>query len=100
MYVYLCVCVCVLSHVQLLMTLWTVAHQTLLSMRHSRQDYWSGLKFPTPGDLPDSGIEPVSLASLASAGGFFTTNTIWEAIYVCVYVCAYTHTLKLTWLNF
>ena len=46
-----------------------------------RQDYWSGgLPLPTPGDLPDPGIEPASLASLALAGTFFTTSTTWEAL--------------------
>ena len=45
----------------------------------SRQEYWSGLPCPPPGDLPDPGIEPVSLVSLALAGGFFTTGTTWEA---------------------
>jgi len=45
----------------------------------SRQEYWSELPCPPPGDLPDSGIKPESLASLALAGGFFTTNTSWEA---------------------
>ena len=44
----------------------------------SRQEYWSGLPFPSPEDLPDSGTEPVSLASLALAGGFFTHWTTWE----------------------
>ena len=39
-----------------------------------KQGYWSGLPFPTPGDLPDSGIEPVSFVSPASAGGFFATE--------------------------
>ena len=43
-------------------------------MRLSRQEYWSGLLFPTPGDLPDPGMEPVSLASPALAGRFFTTE--------------------------
>ena len=42
------------------MTLWTVAHQAPLSMGVSRQEYWSGLPFPPPGDLPDPGIEPAS----------------------------------------
>jgi len=42
-------------------------------MEFSRQECWSGLPFPLPGDLPDPGIELTSLASLASAGGFFTT---------------------------
>ena len=41
----------------------------------SRQDYWSGLSFPPPGDLPDLGIEPESLVSPARAGGFFTTES-------------------------
>ena len=50
----------------------TIAPQASLSMGFSRQEYWSGLPFPSPEDLPDSGTEPVSLASLALAGGFFT----------------------------
>ena len=45
------------SHVRLFETLWTVAHQASLSMRFSRQEYWSGLSFPSPGDLPDPGIK-------------------------------------------
>ncbi|CAI9164456.1 unnamed protein product [Rangifer tarandus platyrhynchus] len=48
-------------------------------MGFSRQEYWSGLPFPPPGDLPDPGIKPGSLTSPALAGGFFTTNTTWEA---------------------
>ena len=60
------------------MTLRTVAHQAPLSMGFSRQEYWSGLPCPSPGDLPDPGIEPVSLTSPALAGGFFTTSTTWE----------------------
>ena len=54
------------------MTPKTVACQTPLSMGFSRQEYWSGLPFPPPGALPDSGIEPTSPASFALAGGFFT----------------------------
>ena len=61
------------SRVQLFATPWTVAHQAPLSMEFSRQEYWSGLPFPSPEDLPDPGIEQVSLASPALAGGFFTT---------------------------
>ena len=45
----------------------------------SRQEYWSGLPFPSPGDLPNSGIKPVSLVSSALAGRFFATNATWEA---------------------
>ena len=66
------------SHVQLFATLWTVAHQPPLSMRFSRQEYWSGLPCPNPGDLPDPGIEPASPVSPALAGGFFTTRATWE----------------------
>ena len=50
-------CVCVLSRVQLFVTPWTVAHQAPLSMGFSRQEYWSGLPFPSPDDLPDPGTE-------------------------------------------
>ena len=53
------------------MTPWTVAHQAPLSMGFSRQEYWSGLPFPSPGDLPDPGIEP-RCPELAS--GFSTTE--------------------------
>ena len=62
---------CMFSHVRLFATPWTVSHRLLLEL--SRQEYWSGLPFPTPGKLPDSEIEPTSLASPASAGKFFTT---------------------------
>ena len=54
-----------------LMTPWTVACQALLSMEFSRQEYWSGLLFPSPGDLPDPGTEPTSPAL---ADRFFTTE--------------------------
>ena len=52
---------------------WTVAHQAPLSVGFSRQEYWNGLSFPPPVDLPDPEIELVSLASPALAGGFFTS---------------------------
>ena len=55
-----------------IVTPWTVAHQAPLSMGFPRQEYWSGLPFPTLGDLPNPGIKLTSLASLALAGGFFT----------------------------
>ena len=51
-----------LSRVRVFETQWTVAHQAPLSMGFSRQEYWSGLPFPSPGDLPDPGIEPGSPA--------------------------------------
>ena len=56
-------CMCVLSCVQLFVTPWTVAHQAPLSMEFSRQEYWSGLPLPSPGELPEPGIEPSSLVS-------------------------------------
>ena len=67
------------SHVQLFATLWTVAHQALLSMGFSKQEYWSGFPFPTPGDLLYPAIELTSLVSAALAGRFFTPSTTWEA---------------------
>ena len=54
------------------------SHQAPLSVGFSRQEYWSGLPFPPPGDLPDPGFKPASLASPALAGRFFTTSTTWE----------------------
>ena len=82
--------------VWLFATLWAIAHQAPLSMRFSRQEYWSGLLFPSLGDLPDSGIEPESPMSPALAGWSFTTSTyIWQKylyICLCVYICVHTHT--------
>ena len=67
---------CVLSpfsRVRLLVTPWTAAHQATLSIGCSRQEYWSALPCPLPGDLP------TSLTSRPLAGGFFTTSTTWKA---------------------
>ena len=68
--------------------------QVSLSMVFSSQEYWSGLPFPPPGDLPDPRIKPSPLRSPVSAGRFFKACTTWEArvyiyIYVCIYVCMY-----------
>ena len=65
---------------QLFVTLWTTARQAPLPTGFSRQEYWSGLQCPPPGDLPQSSIKPTSLISPALAGGFFTTSTTWEAL--------------------
>ena len=70
-----------LSHVQLFATPWTVACQASLSMGFFRQEYWSGLPFPPPGDLPDQKIEPVS-PSLA--GRFFTTEPPGKPTTECI----------------
>ena len=67
---YLC-CAQSLSRVRLFMTTWTVAREAPPSMGFPRQEYWSGLPFLSPGDLPDPGIESVSPAL---AGIFFTTE--------------------------
>ena len=90
-----------LSHVRLFGTPWTVAHQAPLSMGFSRQEYWSGLPFPSPGELPDPGTEPVSPALQANA---LTSEPpgkptsvgiyIYIYIYVCVCVCV------CMWVNF
>ena len=71
--------ICALSHARFFVTPWTVTRQAPLSMVFSRQDYWSGWPFPTPGDLPHPGIEPKSLAPLALAGRFFTNSATREA---------------------
>ena len=66
--------VCVLSCVQLLETPLTVARQAPLSMGFLRQEYWSGLPFPPPEDLPNPGIEPTSPVSPALTGRLFTAG--------------------------
>ena len=71
---HMCVLSC-FSRVWLFATPWTVVHQIPLSMEFSRQEYWSGLPFPTPEYIPDSGIQPASLAPPALAGRFFTNST-------------------------
>jgi len=62
------------SRVWLFMAPWTVARQTPLPMGFSRQEYWNGLPFPSPGYLPDPGVEPGSLMYPALADEFFTTE--------------------------
>ena len=81
------VCVCATTHacmhahcVWLFATPWTVAHQAPLSMKLSRQEYWSRLPFATPGDLLDPEIDPSSPSSPPLACRFFTTSNTWEMI--------------------
>ena len=78
-----------LSHVRLLATPWTAAYQAPLSTGFSRQEHWSDLSSP-PGDLPNPGIEPSSLASPALAGGFFTIEPPGKPTYM--YIHMHTHT--------
>ena len=66
---------CVLRHVQLFVAPWTVTCQPPRSLGFSRQEYWSGLLFPAPGDLSDPRTE---LESPELAGGFFLTSATWE----------------------
>ena len=77
---YYCCVSCVLrcfSHVWLFAAPWTIARQAPLSVGFSRQEYWSGLPFPSPGN---PGIEPASLVSSALAGRLFTSSATWEAL--------------------
>ena len=68
-----------------------IARQAPVSAGASRQEYWTGLLCPPLGYLSDPGLKPVSLMSPAWAGGFFTTNTTWEAPYWSVLMCDYMH---------
>ena len=78
-YYFMCVCQVASIVSDSLRPLKTVAHQAPLSMGFSRQDYWSGLPCPLPGDLPDPGIEPGSCTFPTLAGALFTTSATSEA---------------------
>ena len=89
--------VCVLNHsssVKLFATPWTVARQAPLSTGFSRQEYWSGLPCPPPGDLSKQGIEPMSLTSPALTDEFFTTSASWEAHKSIQYYLTYASVLQ------
>ena len=73
-----CVCALSLSPVRLFATPGTIAHQAPLFRGFPRQEYWSGLPFPPPGDLCNPGIKSASLAFPPLAGRFFTTSTTWR----------------------
>ena len=73
-----CCCLVARLCLTLYVTQWTIAHQASLSMGFSRQEYWSGLPFAFPGDLPDPGIEPQAPAVSCIAGEFFTTEPLGE----------------------
>ena len=68
------------SHILLFAMLWTQAHQAPLSMGFSSREYWSVLPCPPPENLPDLGIKPAALMSLALADGFFTISSTWETL--------------------
>ena len=79
-------------------TPWTVAHQARLCMGFSKQEYWSGLPFPSPGDLPNPGIEPMSPAL---AGGFFSAEPPGKPSLITYFLSKYFEhfeNLTLVWL--
>ena len=79
------------NRVQLFVIIWTIVCQVPLSMEFSRQEYWNGFPCPSPGDLPNPGIEPMSPVSPALVGRFFTTISTWEApVYVYTHKYIYT----------
>ena len=100
--IYICVCVCVrarvracahvlsrFSRVWLSVTPWTIAHQASLSMGFPMQEYWSGLPFPTTGDLPDPGIEPTSSASAVGSSPLSHQEhslSLSLSIYIYIYI--------------
>ena len=73
------------SHIWLFVTPWTVAHQAPLFLEFSRKEYWSGLLFPSPGDLPDLGIKPMSPAWQANS----LPLSQQESLHMCKYVYLY-----------
>ena len=79
-------CAQLLSLVQLLEIPWTVACQAPLSMEFSRQEYWNGLPFPPPGDLPDPGIELTSPASPALAVDSLPLSHLGSPVCIQIYV--------------
>jgi len=92
------------SHVQLFVTLWTVAHQAPLPMVFSRQEYWNGLPWPSLEDLPNPGIEPTSSAfqvdslSLNHQGNHLHTLCIRPVMLSLVTICYYEKLLQYYWL--
>ena len=83
--------ICVFSHVELFADLWTVAQQAPRSMEFSRKEYWSGLPYPSPGDLPNPGMEPVSLTYPSLAGKFFTLAPLGKPQHIYHLVHFYGH---------
>ena len=91
--------VCVLScfsQILILVTLWTVACQAPLSMGFSKQEYWSGLPFPSPRNLRDPGIEPVLHTFHELVDGFFNSSATWETHHKLI-SCCHTHEWRRQW---
>ena len=68
------------------MTAWIIGHQSPLYMEFYGHGYWGGLPFPTPGDLPDPGTEPMSFVFPALASVFFATTPTWKPIISLIYL--------------
>ena len=93
-YTYICIYTIHVSHfghIRLFAILWTTAYEAPLSMGFSRQEYWSGLPCPPPGDLSDPGTELASLTSPTLAGGFFTYEPPGKDIYIYIHIHTYTY---------
>ena len=85
-HIYMCVHDQSLSHVQLFVTLWTHDLQAPLSMGSPKQEYWHGLSFPSPGNLPYPGIKPMSPVTRVLVDRFSTTEPPGRS-YMCMCVC-------------
>ena len=84
------------SRVQPFVILWTVAHQAPLSVRFSKQEYWGGLPFPSPGDLPPRDLAGISCIS-CTAGGFFTSEPQASLIFYAIHGVAKSQTRLSNW---
>ena len=91
----LCVCGQSISHVQLFVTPWIITRQAALSMGFSRQEYWSGLPFPSPGYLPNPGIK---FASPALAGKFFSTELPGKPTSICTSTLIPQQLYEISWI--
>ena len=89
MSIMLFVCAQWLNRVQIFATPWTIAHQVLLSMGFPRKEYWSGLPFPPPEDLPNPGIKPMSLVAPALVGKFFIIEPPGKPTVLLIFTSVY-----------
>ena len=87
------------SQVRLCATLWTIVHQAPLSIEFCRQQHWSGLPCPPPGDLPGPEIKITYLMSPALAGRFLPLAQPGKPMYIYIHTCIHTHTHTHTYLN-
>ena len=93
-----CVRLSCFSHIWLFATLWTAAYQTSLSMGFSRQEYWSELPWPPPGDLPLPKNQTCVSSSSCITDGFFTTGEAHIYVYLCIHVYIHRYTWEI-WMH-